>query len=228
MIWEACNGPNHLKSLKVEGFRISTPANSMHLSYSAESHDLLEMMLEGNKPPIEIGDYLIDSPFRYPPLLNSSRFGTRNERGVFYGSKDILCCMAEVSKNMFQFASDPKTPLPPFKVPEHVSFEFSLKTVRGVDLSKLPFDCYKKQLTSRASYADTQPLGQDMRAADVEACLFRSARYDGQNIAAFKPDILKRKPKTIWSWSCFVTTELVNFVCSARRESHQFNKQDLM
>ena len=50
--------------------------------------DLLESMLEASKPPLPKGtarlDYLLATPFRYPPLPHGSRFGGRHEPSLFY------------------------------------------------------------------------------------------------------------------------------------------------
>jgi hypothetical protein len=54
----------------------------------------LEALVEANKPPPpaalqpdRLCHLLLITPFRYPPLRHGSRFGSRHERGKFYGSR---------------------------------------------------------------------------------------------------------------------------------------------
>jgi len=51
-------------------------------------------LVEASKPPAPEAQQpntprhrLLITPFRYPPLRHGSRFGPRQERGIFYGSR---------------------------------------------------------------------------------------------------------------------------------------------
>ena len=48
----------------------------------------LEAMVETSHP-------LLTTPFRYPPLRRGSRFGSRQYRGLFYGSRSRSGCLVE-------------------------------------------------------------------------------------------------------------------------------------
>lgn len=62
---------------------------------------LLEHMLDESKNKLAEDtntlDYLLFTPFRYPPLKWGSRFGTEYERGLFYGSQLLATALAEVA-----------------------------------------------------------------------------------------------------------------------------------
>jgi len=53
----------------------------------------LEALVETSKPPLPAAGPgtpshpLLTTPFRYPPLRHGSRFGSRQSRGLFYGSR---------------------------------------------------------------------------------------------------------------------------------------------
>ena len=53
----------------------------------------LEAMVATSKPPLQAAGPdtpshpLLTTPFRYPPLRHGSRFGSRQYRGMFYGSR---------------------------------------------------------------------------------------------------------------------------------------------
>src|SRR5260370_1119544 len=42
-------------------------------------------------------DSLLFTPFRYPPLRHGSRFGSRYERGIWYGAETLRTAFAEVA-----------------------------------------------------------------------------------------------------------------------------------
>src|SRR5512142_429329 len=74
---------------------------------SLERQAVLEDMLEATKPPWRKGSerlhYLLATPFRYPPLQHGSRFGTRSEPSLFYGSQETRTVLAEAAYYRFVF-----------------------------------------------------------------------------------------------------------------------------
>ena len=44
---------------------------------------------------VETSQSLLTTPFRYPPLRHGSRFGSRQYRGIFYGSRSRSGCLVE-------------------------------------------------------------------------------------------------------------------------------------
>ena len=80
----------------VEGqHRVST----MKLVDSLDEQNVLEDLIEATKPAIPPEcrglDYLLFSPFRYPPLPNGSRFRRPGQPGVFYAAEESRTAAAE-------------------------------------------------------------------------------------------------------------------------------------
>jgi hypothetical protein len=78
------------------------------------------------------------------------------------------------------------------------------------------------------TYAESQPLGREMREAGVEACLFDSARErGGVNVALFTPRAFAaRRPSPPESWRCVATRSFVEVVKKDvfRRATHRFER----
>jgi hypothetical protein len=175
---------------------------------------LLEQLIEGVKPPDPTRGrlhYLLATPFRYPPLPYGSRYGTRAERGIWYGSETRPTAFAEVAYYRLLFLEGTKATLPVLEI-DLTAFRASIRTARGVDLSAPPFTAHVDALASPSSYAATQALGRAMRAARVEAFRYVSARdaQRGINVAAFEPSVFgRRQPRSLETWRCTATRERV-------------------
>ena len=182
---------------------------------SLDDHALLEQMLEESKPAAPEGTerlhYLLWTPFRYPPLLHGSRFGTRTEGGLWYGSEGLATAFAEFAYYQFYFLEGPVEPLGPLRRRVSV-FQAQVRTERGVDLTRPPVVVFRASLSSPSLYQDAQALGAAMRADGVQACRFHSARdkTGGTNVVAFSPKaFFKRKPGPLQTWNCFATRTTV-------------------
>ncbi|HSQ63517.1 MAG TPA: RES family NAD+ phosphorylase [Polyangiaceae bacterium] len=170
---------------------------------------LLEQLVDRVKPPLPEGGafrglhYLLATPFRHPPLRWGSRFGTRAERGIWYGSKDLATCFAEVAYYRLLFLEGTAAPIAPITV-ELASFAAVVEAKRGVDLTRPPFAEHAAELASPVSYETTHAVGAALRAAGVEALLFVSARARarGINVALFEPAFGRRAPKKLEPWIC--------------------------
>jgi hypothetical protein len=178
---------------------------------SLDEHALLELMLEESKPVAPEGaerlHYLLWTPFRYPPLPHGSRFGTRSEGGLWYGSEGLQTAFAEFSYYQFYFLEGPVEPLGPLRRRLSV-FQTQVRTERGVDLTHPPFLAYRPTLSSPSRYTDSQALGAALRADGVQACRFHSARDSagGTNVVVFTPKAFsRRKPGPLQTWNCFAT-----------------------
>ncbi len=171
---------------------------------------LLEQMLERSKPPLPPGtrqlDYLLSSPFRYPPLPYGSRFGSRFEPSLFYGSLALPPVLAETAYYRLFFWSGMSEPPPSGRLTtEHTLFAARYDAERGLSLHLPPFDAYADRLTDRRSYRETQQLGGALRAAGIELFVYPSARdpEGGLNIALFNASPFSH-PSPVWkqSWLC--------------------------
>ena len=180
---------------------------------------LLEQLLEQSKPPLPSAasglDYLLSSPFRYPPLAYGSRFGSRFEPSLFYGALALSVVLAETAFYRLVFWEGMSTPPPSGRLStEHTLFAARYDAERGLSLHRPPCDEHRDQLTHPSCYQHTQRLGGDLRKAGVELMVYRSARDPdgGLNIALFEPGAFAQ-PGPLWkqSWLCDTDAAGVSF-----------------
>jgi len=202
---------------------------------SADEQALLEQLIDGAKPPDHTGGrlhYLLFTPFRYPPLPFGSRFGRRHERGIWYGSLERRTAFAEVAYYRLLFIEGTHAELGTITTPL-TAFRAALRTTRGVALDAPPFDAFRAVIASPSRYDDTQALGDAMRAADVDAFTYPSARDNegGVNVAAFVPSVFGRaKPTSLESWYCSASRERVDITRGDyfRRETFSFAREQFL
>jgi len=181
---------------------------------SPEEQALLERLLDDAKPPIPSGPefeglhYLLATPFRYPPLPHGSRFGRREERGIWYGSESRETALAELSYYRLLFFAGTKGAVLPNTTP-FSAFRARVATGAGIDLTAPPFAAERAAISSRTAYDESQRLGTEMRADGVEAFRYASARdpAGGTNVGLFTPAAFaaKRPRAPAETWSCTVT-----------------------
>lgn len=85
-------------------------AATMKLVDSHAEQDVLESLLEFNKPAQPHGtaglDYVLATPFRYPPIRQGSRFRAITDPGVFYGAASVHTAAAELGYWRWKFLRD--------------------------------------------------------------------------------------------------------------------------
>jgi hypothetical protein len=234
-LWSEHAGAARLQRMALDAHRVVESqhvVSTRKLVDSDEEQMLLEALVERVKPPVPTDPalaglhYLLFTPFRHPPLRWGSRFGRRDERGIFYASKELETAFAEVAYYRLLFLEGSAAALGTISV-ELTAFAVSVASKRGVDLTRAPFRAHEDALASPTSYAATQPLGAEMRAAGVEVFLFRSARAPrgaaasgtsggGTNVGMFAPAFAKKRParETVW-------------VCTASREKVELSRKGL-
>ena len=196
---------------------------------SLDRQAALEEMLEATKPALRQSSehlhYLLAAPFRYPPLPHGSRFGTRIEPSLFYGSVSHATVLAEAAYYRLVFWSGMASPPAEKYVTQHTLFGAEYATAQGINLRQAPFTPYQKQLTDPADYRVCQQLGAAMRAAGIAAFEFASARdaARGSNVALFTPSaLLQATPSAYESWLCETTGEYVRFYARHGAGVHDF------
>jgi hypothetical protein len=184
---------------------------------SDAEQELLESLIDRHaKQPVPAGfedlHYLLSTPFRHPPLRNGSRFGTRLERGILYGARELPTALAEVAYYRLVFLEGTAADLGDLHL-DLTAFWFGIAAAGGVDLSSPPFAEYEPQISSKTQYGATQRLGADMRAAGVQACLYVSARALGRalNLAVLENVFRPRRPVREEPWSCTANRAGVEF-----------------
>ena len=189
---------------------------------------VLEEMLEGSKPGTLNPhiNYLLGTPFRYPPLEYGSRFGTTFERWIFYGSLDAETCLRECAYYRFKFLFDMAKPPPKPPSSEHTMFTVSLNSNRCVSLCTEAYAELRDDLVSVESYALTQRVGQQAREANAEMVLSPSARGAGKNVAVFTDGVFASEPKNQWLWLSQVRADRVMF--RGKQGFFQFSVNDYL
>ncbi len=221
-IWTRCAGETRLRRLRGSAWRVveSQYKNSTRkLVDSDAEQEVLEGLLERSKSPLpkeaafEGLHYLLATPFRYPPLRYGSRFGSRSERGIWYGARARATALAEFAFYRFVFLAGSEAQLAPLYL-QVSPFRVGLETSRGIDLTREPFNAYRGRISSPTSYRSTQRLGAAMRAAGVEVFLWESARdpMKGHNVGVMSPRGFKgKRPDPPELWRCVVAIEAVEF-----------------
>ena len=216
-IWTRCAGDSEIRPLHRSPWRVveaQHQVSTRKLVDSNEEQALLEDLIERVKPlDATLGKlhYLLSTPFRYPPLAHGSRFGTRKERGIWYGSEDRRTAFAEVAYYRLLFLEGSEATLGTVTTPL-TAFTARIRTARGIDLVSAPFDAHRRAIASPTSYSSSQALGAAMRGAGVEAFRYPSARDidGGVNVAAFAPAVFGiAKPKTFETWHCNASRDRV-------------------
>lgn len=231
-IWQEAKGERHITPIAGTLLRIVESQEQIatnRLVDALDKQQLLEELLEGTKPDYRPGTrhlhYLLATPFRYPPLRHGSRFGRRGEPALFYGALSLPTLLAESAYYRFVFWHGMAVPPARRLNTQHAVFEASYATPSGVRLQLAPFDQWEAELTDSADYVVTQALGSAMRAAEVSAFEYRSARdpEHGTNIALYAPDALSQaRPGFSEQWLAETTGERVLYRSQSATLTHAF------
>ncbi len=209
-IWTQCAGDSEHRLLRLVPWRVvesQHEVSTRKLVDTAAEQELLETLVDRVKPPVTIGakqHYLLSTPFRYPPLRHGSRFGSRQERGIWYGSESPRTAFAEVAYYRLLFLEGTHAELG-LVTTALTAFTVRMWSAHAIDLTEPPFAAHREAIASRTSYAATQPLGRAMREDGVELFRFPSARdvQGGVNVGAFTPTVFHAaQPQHLQRWHC--------------------------
>ncbi len=222
MIWVVCEGQKQLQHLKgtvhriVESqIQVATRAYSDSLFEQESLEELIEDSKPSNPENANSLNYLITTPFRYPPLKWGSRFGSPDKRGIFYGSHSIYTTLAEFAYHRFLFRNSfHLTNTDDAIRSEHTLFCIDYVSDKGIKLQKSPFNRFRSDLTDPIDYEQTQKIGEEMRSSGVEVFEYESARDPERgtcvgvlSINAFK----QNSPKSQSQWFCDTNAHSVIF-----------------
>lgn len=197
-IWTQCGGLSNRCAVSAKVWRVVEDQfqnSTLKLVDSVQEQSVLEDILDDHgKPPRPTGGpfeglhFLLSTPFRYSPFHGGSRFATRHERGLWYGSLDVSTALVEKAYYRFVFLLGTAADLGSVEQPWS-AFSVVVKSASAIDLTARPFVAHESRISSPRSYAVSQPLGRDMRDAGVALCKFTSARDQakGSNVALFVP-----------------------------------------
>lgn len=232
-LWEGCDGPGHIVPLAGTLYRlVESQEQIATLSYvdTLEEQALLEQLLEQAKPRYPASasgyHYLLQTPFRYPPLRWGSRFGQTHEPGILYGGCSITTTLAESAYYRLIFwHSMPPHPSKHSIDTAHTLFSVGYRSMQGIALHKPPFADHHAILTHPCDYTRTQHLGTAMRGAGVDLFEYVSARDVGANLCVglFTPTALSRKtPASTHQWLCETRSDQVTFKALSQRTVYKF------
>lgn len=145
---------------------------------SLAEQEVLESVLEASKPPVPaVGtglDYLLYTPFRYPPPPHGSRFRSYDDPGVWYGAEEVRTSCAELGYWRWRFVMDSHGLGRLDGVP-HTVFQ---ATARGkaVDLREKPFARDERRWVDEHDYGACQALARAARAAEMAIIRYASVR----------------------------------------------------
>ncbi|AMW03775.1 hypothetical protein GEMMAAP_00800 [Gemmatimonas phototrophica] len=234
-----CEGASRRQLLQLAPWRVvesQHQVSTRKLVDSAAEQELLETLVDRVKPPVAVGGrlhYLLSTPFRYPPLRYGSRFGARQERGIWYGAVEQRTAFAEVAYYRLLFLEGTRASLD-VVMTELSAFTVRMRSDRGVRLDQPPFLAHRDAISSPVSYAESQALGRAMREAGVELFVFVSARDSrgGLNAGAFTPAVFRAaKPQHFQRWHCTATRNMVEFVrgdLTGDRDVHTYAREQFL
>ena len=215
-IWTQCAGPNRVAPIACRAWRVVEAQHKVmtrRLVDDLEEQILLEQIVDDVKPPRPPGPqfeglhFLLFTPFRHPPLKGGSRFGAPTERGLWYGAKLLETCLAEKAYYQILFAAGTSAQLKNLSC-LWSAYQAEIKASRGIDFTAPPFAAFQAEISSPTSYAVSQRLGKQMRAAAIEACVYQSARCrkQGDAIALIEPAFGSHSPlRASQTWVCSLT-----------------------
>jgi hypothetical protein len=132
---------------------------------SLDEQAWLEDFLETSKP----------CPFRYRKR-HGSRFATRWERGLFYGSRSRCGCLLEGAYYELVFQDGPEQPFPRSSAMRKALFHVQMRTERGLKLQDHGSKTLQARLRDPVDSHFCQGMGRQMREAGIEAFEYHSAR----------------------------------------------------
>ena len=239
-IWTRCAAGSEVAPLRATAWRAveaQHQVSTRKLVDSDEEQRLLEELLDESKPPLRIGrrlHYLLSTPFRYPPLRHGSRFGSRYERGIWYGSESVATMFAEVAYYRFVFLEGTAAELGVLEMDLTV-FNVTIRCEQGIDLTSAPFDGFRESLSSPTEYVASQAMGAAMRNEDVQAFRYYSARdmrdRDGTNIGVMdERAFASTRPKGLENWRSVSERSRVEFTRRDyfRRAVYAFERDEFL
>lgn len=215
---------NAIEHLTGTGFRAvesqSQGAGSGKLVDTLDELAVLEECLDSVKPKIPTGfagnayNFLLTTPFRYPPLDYGSRFGHRSQMGILYASKDKHTALCEGAYYGLLFYEGMASPPPDNLIEQSITlFSFDYDTPKGLSLTSKAFADYQEVLTHPSEYQQTQALGDFMRRFGVVGFEYFSARSNnsGINLGFFHPECFSHNSLKTQSWVKHITANQVSY-----------------
>lgn len=190
--------------------------STMRLVDSAAEQELLERLLERNKPPLPAEAkglaFLLSTPFRYVSAW-PSRFRRAGEPGIWYGADKVETACAEVGYWRWRFLMDSDGLRGRRIFVEFTVFEARIAGV-VVDLTKAPWVRAKTLWMNPADYAACHAMAAAARERGVQWLRYASVRDPAHGVcgAALEPRALSLpRPTVQQTWAARVQADMVAF-----------------
>lgn len=145
---------------------------------SLAEQEILESVLEASKPRVPPQcaglDYLLYTPYRYPPPSRGSRFRSYDDPGVWYGAEAVRTSCAELGYWRWRFVKDSHG-LTRLDGVSHTVFQ-AVARGRSVDLRKEPFVRDERIWSNAADYGGCHTLARAARKAEIQIIRYASVR----------------------------------------------------
>jgi len=190
--------------------------------------EVLETLLEESKPPAPPSaaklDYLLYTPFRYPPVHYGSRFRGPLDPGVWYGAEALRTSCAELGYWRWRFVTASRGLERLDGVPHTIFQAFARGT--GIDLRKAPFVRDRALWTDPDDYTSCQTLARAARAEHIDIVRYESVRdpeHGGCGAVLDARAFAGVTPRQRQSWFLSVDRRRASWVrSSSRTEAYEF------
>lgn len=200
--------PTAVSATLIRAVETQHVASTMRLVDSIDAQMVLEQALEASKPPIPPParglDYLLHTPFRYPPNPWPSRFRGATDPGVFYGAEKVRTALAEVAHWRLRVLID-AVDMAVLEPTAHTLFSVRIEA-DAVDVAATAPD-QRARLLDPDDYAAAQQWAREARAAGAGAIRYPSVRDrpQGRCWAVFDPAAFRSRPRLLENWLVRVT-----------------------
>lgn len=202
---------------------------------SLDEQAFLEAFLEDSKPELPdavecpIRHRLLLTPFRYRKP-HGSRFASRWERGLFYGSRTRFGCLLEGGYYELVFQSGPEQPFPRSVAIHKMLFHVEVSTANGLQLQSQRGKQLQRRLRDPIDTSFSQDLGREMREAGIEAFEYHSARSqnDVVQFGALSCCVFRSAPFDQVDFQVEATVNEVAFRCLDDNSVKHFKREQFL
>ncbi len=199
---------------------------------SLDEQAWLEDFLEASKPELPSAEEcavrhrLLLTPFRYRKR-HGSRFATRWERGLFYGSRSRFGCLLEGAYYELVFQDGPERPFPRSTAMRKTLFHVQVRTARGLKLQEHGSRELQARLRDPVDSLFCQGIGRQLREAGIEAFEYHSARSveDVVQVGAFSCCVFTSTPFDQVEVQLEANGQDVSIRCLDNNSVHHFRRQ---
>lgn len=200
---------------------------------SLDEQAWLEQFLEASKPELPSAEEcpvrhrLLLTPFRYRKS-HGSRFATRWERGMFYGSRSRIGCLLEGAYYELVFQNGPVQPFPRSSAIRKALVHVPISTSKGLMLQAQGGSSLQARLRDPLNNGFCQAIGAEMRSAGIETFEYHSARsaQDVVQVAAISCCVFTGTPFDQVEVQVEASRNQVSFRCLDDNSLHHFKRQD--